>query len=265
MSVVLSKATVQRLIKDVREVMYQQPLHEQGIYYLHDDTDMLVGYALIVGPADTPYEGGYFLFRFQFPADYPYSPPKVTFCTNGDRVRFNPNLYCNGKVCVSLLNTWRGEQWSACQSISTVLLAICSLLNEQPMENEPGQNESPEATEEYHRILRAATANIAICDLLERRPGVYYPFFELFREVMVQRFLANRERLLATWRLQQQQQQQRPQLLRSKFYNFSYVVDADAIVGRLLEAAVAVAVTNQKKIELLQQKEEEGTEAATTS
>jgi len=43
---------------------------------------MLKGNALIIGPPDTPYEGGYYLFKFIFPSDYPFSPPKITYHTN---------------------------------------------------------------------------------------------------------------------------------------------------------------------------------------
>ena len=56
----------------------------------------------------------------KFTTDYPHSPPQVTYWTNGDNIRFNPNLYKCGKVCVSLLNTWRGDQWTSCQTISSV-------------------------------------------------------------------------------------------------------------------------------------------------
>jgi ubiquitin-conjugating enzyme E2 Z len=56
------------------------------------------------GPFDTPYEGGYFYFILRFPPDYPYSPPRVKFMTTaGGTVRFNPNLYADGKVCLSVL------------------------------------------------------------------------------------------------------------------------------------------------------------------
>ena len=57
---------------------------------------------MIKGPAKTPYEDGIFLFDAQLPADYPKVPPVfhyVSYCSD----RLNPNLYENGKVCVSLL------------------------------------------------------------------------------------------------------------------------------------------------------------------
>lgn len=61
-------------------------------------------HALITGPFDTPYEGGFFLFVFRCPPDYPIHPPRVKLMTTGNNtVRFNPNFYRNGKVCLSIL------------------------------------------------------------------------------------------------------------------------------------------------------------------
>ena len=61
-------------------------------------------HALITGPFDTPYEGGLFHFVIRFPPNYPLVPPRVAFMTTGGgTVRFNPNLYRNGKVCLSIL------------------------------------------------------------------------------------------------------------------------------------------------------------------
>ena len=61
-------------------------------------------HAMITGPFETPYEGGLFHFFVRFPPNYPFSPPRVKFLTTGGgTVRFNPNLYQNGKVCLSIL------------------------------------------------------------------------------------------------------------------------------------------------------------------
>ena len=139
MTTFIAKDTINRLLKDIKQI-YKNPLTENGIYYIHDDTDMLKGYALIIGPSVTPYFGGNYFFEFLYPNDYPHTPPKVTYCTNGNNIRFNPNLYTCGKVCISLLNTWRGEQWTSCQTISTVLLTLCTLLCKDPLLNEPGVN-----------------------------------------------------------------------------------------------------------------------------
>ena len=127
-TVFISSTTAKRLIRDVKNLL-KEPLTDHGIYYNHSQDDILKGYALIIGPKDTVYEDGCYLFEFNFTASYPFSPPIVKFKTNNGYTRFNPNLYKNGKVCISLLNTWQGEQWSSCQNISTILLNLVSLLN----------------------------------------------------------------------------------------------------------------------------------------
>lgn len=97
---------------------------------------------MAVGPPATPYSLGLFHFDMKFPAEYPNVAPKVLVTTtSGGQVRFNPNLYSNGKVCLSILGTWRaehsGEQWSAVQSVQSVLLSIQSLMHDSPYHNEP--------------------------------------------------------------------------------------------------------------------------------
>ena len=95
----IAKSSVHRLLRDVKQIMVN-PLSSNGIFYNHDEEDMLKGYAMIIGPEDTPYHNGFYFFELNFPNNYPYSPPVVYFCTNGDGVRFNPNLYKTGKVCI---------------------------------------------------------------------------------------------------------------------------------------------------------------------
>lgn len=57
---------------------------------------------LITGPSDTPYANGCFIFDVFFPSDYPTVPMNVNLCTTGQgTVRFNPNLYNDGKVKTS--------------------------------------------------------------------------------------------------------------------------------------------------------------------
>lgn len=195
MSKTISKESVRRLLKDVKDIM-KHPLTDNGIYYIHDDVDMLKGYALIVGPEDTPYFGGNYFFEFHYPVDYPHTPPKVLYRTNGDNIRFNPNLYKCGKVCVSLLNTWRGDQWTSCQSISSVLLTLCTILCENPLLNEPGITSTHVDVICYKNIIEYANVKVSICDLLNKKPGVYFDFFDLFYPYMRERFLENADKLI---------------------------------------------------------------------
>ena len=186
----ITKDAVKRLIRDVRNIR-KNPLEDNGIYYLHDEEDMLKGYALIVGPADTVYANGYYFFTFDYPIDYPYHPPHVRFCTNFGNIRFHPNMYKDGKVCLSLLNTWRGEQWTACQSISSILLTMCTLFTNDPLVFEPGIHKSHPDVPSYSTIIEFMNIDIAVLGILERREGLHIPMFDLFRDVTERLFAEN--------------------------------------------------------------------------
>jgi ubiquitin-conjugating enzyme E2 Z len=195
MTTFISKDTISRLLKDVKQIM-KNPLTENGIYYIHDDIDMLKGYALIIGPSDTPYFGGNYFFELDYPIDYPHSPPKVKYCTNGNNIRFNPNLYKCGKVCVSLLNTWRGDQWTSCQSISTVLLTLCTLLCTNPLLNEPGIIKNNPEVDVYTEIIQFSNIDIAICDIINRKKCVHMQFFDHFYPFVKENFTNNYDKII---------------------------------------------------------------------
>uniref|UniRef100_A0A3Q1EA34 Ubiquitin-conjugating enzyme E2D 2 (UBC4/5 homolog, yeast), like n=1 Tax=Acanthochromis polyacanthus TaxID=80966 RepID=A0A3Q1EA34_9TELE len=82
--------------------------------------DMFHWQATIMGPPDSPYQGGVFFLTIHFPTDYPFKPPKVAFTT---RI-YHPNINSNGSICLDILRS----QWSPALTISKVLLSICSLL-----------------------------------------------------------------------------------------------------------------------------------------
>lgn len=124
-----------RVLKDIERV--QQELSSQGIWYAMDETNLTRGKALLRGPVGTPYEGSLLVFSVQFPSDYPFSPPKVLFLTSDGQTRFHPNLYVEGKVCLSILGTYAGPSWSGSQSLSSVLLSLLGLLDTNPLAHEP--------------------------------------------------------------------------------------------------------------------------------
>jgi len=146
---------------------------QDGVFVTFDDVNLTKVHALIVGPPDTPYEGGFFYFVLDIPDDFPNQPPKVILhTTDGGRVRFNPNLYASGKVCLSILGTFAGPGWSPALSISSVLLSIQSLMNDRPFCNEPGF-ENPINRRDidlYNECIAHETIRVAVCDMLEDTP-----------------------------------------------------------------------------------------------
>ena len=64
MTTFITKDTINRLMRDVKQII-KSPLTDNGIYYVHDDVDILKGYAMIIGPSDTPYFGGYYFLNLR--------------------------------------------------------------------------------------------------------------------------------------------------------------------------------------------------------
>ena len=234
MSIVISRDTITRLLKDVKHIM-KNPLTENGIYYIHDDADIMKGYALIIGPSDTPYFGGNYFFEFNYPADYPHSPPKVKYCTNGNNIRFNPNLYTCGKVCVSLLNTWRGDQWTSCQTISTVLLTLCTLLCKDPLLNEPGVSKSHEDMTSYDEIIQIANLDIAVCSILQKKEGIFLPFFENFFPYMKENFLKNYDKLIEFAEKKNLEFNEESKQFSTRYYSMRITANYKKVINRLKE------------------------------
>ena len=84
--------------------------------------DLFTWEATLMGPSDSPYEGGAFFLDITFPAKYPFVPPKVYFRT---RI-YHPNIDSKGNICLDILK----DRWSPALTISKVLLSICSLLTD---------------------------------------------------------------------------------------------------------------------------------------
>jgi ubiquitin-protein ligase len=193
-TIVLKKDTISRLIKDVKELI-KFPLTSHGIYYQHHECDILKGQALVIGPKDTPYENGYYLFELTYPVNYPHAPPTVKYFTNDGYTRFNPNLYKCGKVCLSILNTWRGDQWSACQTISSVLLALCTIFTDVPLLNEPGIHKGHHDCANYTKVIQYKnyeTAIMRMVKLIVFTEELDAPF-PAFKEIIKTHFTANYE------------------------------------------------------------------------
>ncbi|KAH9319688.1 hypothetical protein KI387_021457, partial [Taxus chinensis] len=162
------------IAKEMASLATNLPLEwESSIYLRVDPVRMDLLKALIVGPKETPYQNGIFIFDIYLPPGYPQVPPKVKFLTTRcGTVRFNPNLYHNGTVCLSLLGTWVGPGWQPWKStLLQVLVSIQSLiLVADPHYNEPGfssHSKFPELSEEENRIHRYNTLKIAILGALK--------------------------------------------------------------------------------------------------
>jgi ubiquitin-protein ligase len=189
----ICKDNLLRLVKDIKQVL-KEDISKDGIYYKHDETNILLGYALIIGSENTPYAYGNFLFKFSFPEDYPYSPPVVSYLTNDGVTRFHPNLYKNEKVCLSILNTWKGEGWTSCQNIKSILLILKSILDNKPLTHEPGITENHRDFNTYNEIIKYKTIEVAIGKIIRKK--IYPDICEIFWNEIIQNFINNYDKIL---------------------------------------------------------------------
>ena len=143
----MEKKAIQRIInRDIKEIQ-KLNLNSLGIYIQFNEDNFLEAKAMIVGPKDSLYEGGFLLFNIYFPKNYPFAPPDVVYVSR-NRIRIHPNIYVGhgtngfGKVCLSILGTWSGPKWTTIMDITTVLLTIQSLLDNNPLHHEPGQEKN---------------------------------------------------------------------------------------------------------------------------
>jgi len=182
----LSKEARDRIIREIRMVQ-KHPLTSEGIWVLPDETDLRIVRACIQGPEGTPYENGFYLFRLEFPENYPYSPPKATYFTTDGGSRMHPNYYCSGKVCVSIIGTWSGPGWTSCQNLSSVLLTFRSLLIENPLWQEPGfENKVNEQNTDYNELIRYENMRVGILRSFHHTPVEFEGFQDLMRAYLIQ-------------------------------------------------------------------------------
>ncbi|KXN90251.1 Baculoviral IAP repeat-containing protein 6, partial [Leucoagaricus sp. SymC.cos] len=151
---------------------------DSSIFLRVDETRVDVIKALITGPEGTPY-----LFDIFLGPSYNQLPPSVKYMTtNGGKFRFNPNLYADGKVCLSLLGTWSGPGWVAGKStLLQVLISIQSMiLCDEPYLNEPGwasDGGTPQSLA-YSANVRRMVVKTAMLGNLRNPPE---PFEEVIR------------------------------------------------------------------------------------
>jgi ubiquitin-conjugating enzyme E2 Z len=187
-----SNKTVMRIVQDVYDFNKNKP---EGIYLHIDKNNLMKQHALIIGPRDTPYFGGNFFFEIIYPEDYPKKSPQVKLLTIEKNVRFNPNLYECGKVCLSILGTWSGPSWSPVMNIRLILDSIRSLMSPFPIQNEPGFENTKQndiASIEYNQYLIYHTYRLAIMEVLNNK---FVKVSSLFEKEIKEEFNNNKNKL----------------------------------------------------------------------
>ncbi|KAF5842289.1 ubiquitin-conjugating enzyme/RWD-like protein [Dunaliella salina] len=200
-------AKMKRLTRELRDLTGRSSLPcdpAASIFLRHDADSLDKMRAILTGPEGTPYAFGCFAFDLFYPSSYPDTAMLVNFETTGQgRARFNPNLYADGKVCLSLINTWHAshesEKWNPSQTTTfQVLVSIqAMILVEDPYYNEPahevarGTDTGRSSAASYNAELTLNTMRYACIDKIKNPP----PGFE---EAVRRHFRLTRHKLAAT-------------------------------------------------------------------
>lgn len=181
----MSNRTLLRLGKELKH-LHANP--DYGVFVAVQEANMTTVKAAILGPEGTPYAYCLFEFLLTFSADYPSIAPICRAqTTNESRTRFNPNIYADGKVCLSILGTWRGERgegWSSAQGLESVLISVHSLMGSDPYKNEPGyesvtSSRHRDEAGKYVQKIRHESLRIAVIERIERYLGIIsWPAFK---------------------------------------------------------------------------------------
>ena len=86
-----------------------------------DESDMFYWTASFQGPKNSPYKGGTFVVKIEFPRDFPFKPPKVEFKTKV----YHPNVKKDGFMSLNILH----DAWSPDIKLIDILKFIQCLLN----------------------------------------------------------------------------------------------------------------------------------------
>lgn len=240
-SVCIPKETIERLLKDIKD-MFMSSLEDMGIYYKHSDTNILKAYVMIIGQSETLYFGGYYFFEITFPHDYPHAPPIVEYLTNDGITRFHPNFYKSKKVCLSMLNTWRGEQWTSCLTIKSILLTLLSIMDSHPMLHEPGVTEKHQDYNNYHNMILYKNIDFSCIRLMDEFMDTSIIPFETeykehFYKIMLETFKKNAKGIKDVITSSAKIKNINKFYIISGLYNMSFYVNFDELLIKLMKAA----------------------------
>jgi ubiquitin-protein ligase len=175
-SAVLSPRARRAIVSEIR-ASSGFTLARDGLILRFDPRDIQTAYLVLIGPPLTPYEHCPYLFKLRLSPEHPKFPPRATYLTNNGVCRFNPNLYLDGTVCLSILGTWMGPGWQP-STIECVGQTIRScVLIDVPLRCEPGYSALPaEVLAPYSRIVEFHSLRFALEQAVKFPPEGFAEF-----------------------------------------------------------------------------------------
>ncbi len=147
---------------------YKQILQEPNYFYSVEPNlkNFYHWDVILIGPPDSPFEGGIFKCQFKFPTDYPNKPPEFKFISQFP----HPNIYPDGKVCISILHEGKdewgyehiSERWNPSHSVNSILMSVLSMITNPNFESPANVDASVmwrQNWDQYKKIIYKYIAN----------------------------------------------------------------------------------------------------------
>jgi len=113
-----------------------------------DESNILSWQGLIV-PECAPYNKGAFKIEINFPAEYPFKPPKITFKTK----IYHPNIDEKGQVCLPIIAT---ENWKPATKTDQVIQALVALVHDPEPDHPLRSDLAEEFTKDKKKFIKSA-------------------------------------------------------------------------------------------------------------
>jgi ubiquitin-conjugating enzyme E2 R len=129
----MASSALVRLLQNQYKNIQKEPV--EGLFFEPDESNLQLWKIWVEGSKGTPYEGGIYQLQMTFPDTYPMEPPELRFISEF----WHPNVYKDGKVCISILHppgedAMSGElpeeRWLPTQTVTTVMLSVISMLSD---------------------------------------------------------------------------------------------------------------------------------------
>jgi len=152
---------------------------------------------------ETPYFGGFYFFKMDFPDDYPYAPLKIKFKTTSPNWRCHPNFYSSELVCLSSINTWGANEWTPMRNISSEALIIQERFDNIPLRHEPGQESATESNfgGEYNKCVEYGNYRYGIIKMLKNTPEEFLVFKDKMIEIFLEKYTLIEEKVFRASKL----------------------------------------------------------------
>ncbi|PAV57173.1 hypothetical protein WR25_14068 [Diploscapter pachys] len=113
------------------------------------DESNLLRWTVTLAPDKEPYNKGAFLVNIEFPADYPFKPPKIIFATK----IYHPNIDEKGQVCLPIVSP---DNWKPATRTEQVMVALLALINEPEPDHPLRADLAEEFTKDRKKFNKAA-------------------------------------------------------------------------------------------------------------